>query len=273
MDPNNPQTTPQPNTTPYQQPADNSIYGQPFNPNDHKGSNKKLSIIIIVVLVATLIIFGILTILVTTAYNGIQQRAKIAEKTSSSQQSISNANIKLVKREVSSEGKTASILVPEKWTSANSRYGSTADNTTDTFSDPEITFDNKKALRIRITATGVSLPTSISEDIFQRDKTSTLLSEEMTMRTILESMEYTNCDLQRADYPGLTGRSYGSIYKYTCDYKSNDQKKTLKLQGVQAIVHQADGVYVEFQLENTDPNKLDQATIDEIEKSLKIIEN
>lgn len=261
MDPNNPQNPQQnePPIAPQSSPLPQQPTTAPQTPQSSPKEKKTLRVLIIIAIVLFVIVPITITIMSATGFVN-QELSK--DKTTTSQSS----NVDLVERKVTQEGRSASVLVPSGWKDINqdaSKRGNAGDF------QPEFSTDEHKKVSLEIIYTGIATPTTISEEAFKPSKERQIANDKSVLEETLK-FTYKNCDVTQSEYEGLEGRSYGTKNSYTCDVQSYDKKSTKKLTGVTINLHMQDGTSITFKIENTDPNKLDQATFDKIVKSLKL---
>ncbi|MDO8336585.1 MAG: hypothetical protein Q7T74_07490 [Candidatus Saccharibacteria bacterium] len=264
MDPNSPQVAPEPDTTPPHQPVDNSIYGQPYNSGGNKGSNKKHTVIIVIVAsIFALLVMGVLAAMVVTAYSGIKQRAEKNVQVAKQQQ-----NNELVTQTVTMGGKSVSVLVPKSWKDISETLDTEPIEGQKTF-NPDISSDEIKRITLEIKP-GQDNLSAFSEEDFQKLKTSFSESDQAyfteEQKDDAKKVGYTT---ERTDYTGLEGHDFGFIYKYSYSDTDKDTHKTTQYSGQKISIYRADGTYVKFEILNSEPNKLSDVTIEKIVKSLK----
>lgn len=258
MDPNNPEDQQQ-NEPKIEAPSPDLLHNTPFvpDPPEQKSSLSK-KVLIPVVVVAIILLVLVLIGAMAMNPNSFVHRAIFSEKSSvkTSKSEDNQTNISdMVTISVSQGENTASVLVPDNW-----QDSSTSELSREGFKQyvPTGSDRGENLIGLQIFKGDKNIPDNLSDEALQQAKTEAIAKEESAYRKLLK-----DCTIERSDYPNLSKEYYGSTYKEKCSLGVTDYDV------VQVIIRNLDGTYIEFTLQNSEPNKLSKATVDKIVKSFK----
>lgn len=246
MDPSSPennQPSSEPQSLPPPPPPISPSQQNPYIDKEEK--SKKTPLIIGVIFAAVVLVIAIVFGFITIAKNNFDKNKAAFEKKQT-------ASLDLVERKVSKDGNTASIMVPSKWREGNINKESFKQYM------PEGAEPGEKLLEMQIVDSDVKLDSNLSDEALKQAKLDATAKEEEVYGRLSK-----DCTFERSDYPNLNRQYYGSVYKEECTTGSTST------QIVFVIIHNLNGAQTEFTLQNSDPEPLNQATVDNIVKSFK----
>ncbi len=258
MDSNNPQDQQQNEPTTVA-PKPDLPQDTPFVPDspEQKPSRSK-KVLIPLIVAAIILLFLILIGVIAMNPNSFVHRAIFNEKSTfkASKSDDSQATVdKMVTISVSQGENKASVLVPDNWQDSSSSESSISRENFKQYI-PAGSDRGENLIGLQIFKGDKNIPDNLSDEALQQAKTEAIAKEESAYRKLLK-----DCTIERSDYPDLSKEYYGSTYKEKCSLGVTDYDV------VQVIIRNLDGTYIEFTLQNSEPNKLNQATVDKIVKS------